>query len=70
MKQKPLLLTVLSTVVFAIAAYFGYSPDLQAADTIGTGVGQAAEAISTRNYLLAGSVIVNLLIWGYNYWRK
>lgn len=65
--NKTLLWTVVATLFFSGFAYFGYSPDLQVANNLGDAAHQAADAISTRNYILAGQVIVGagVLLWNY-----
>ena len=60
MKNKPFLFTVVATIFFAVLAYFGFTPDLDAANALGGKAQEVANAISTRNWILAGQGIVAL----------
>lgn len=60
MKNKPLLFTVVATLFFAILAYFGFTPDLDAANALGGKAQEVADAIHVRNWILAGQGIVAL----------
>ena len=70
MKPKSPILMLLVTAVFALLQYFGYSPDLAAADTLSDSVGDAANALTTRNYILLGSVLMTAAIFAFDYWKK
>ena len=60
MNNKPFLFTVVATIFFAVLAYFGFTPDLDAANALGGKAQEVANAISTRNWILAGQGIVAL----------
>lgn len=65
--KKPHVLTVVATLIFALMAYFGFSPDLQAAGDISDAAKQAADALATRNWILGinGLVALGALVWDY-----
>lgn len=65
--KKPHVLTVIATLVFALMAYIGFSPDLQAAGDISDAAKQAADALATRNWILGinGLVALGALVWDY-----
>lgn len=50
----------LATLAAAAFSYFGVSPDLAAAGSLGEAAQQAADAISTRNWVLLFSVAINV----------
>jgi len=65
--KKPHILTVVATLIFALMAYFGFSPNLAVAGDIGEAAKQAADAIATRNWILGinGLVALGALVWDY-----
>jgi len=65
--KKPHVLTVIATLIFALMAYFGFSPNLEAAGDISEAAKQAADAIATRNWILGinGLVAFGALVWDY-----
>jgi len=65
--KKPHVLTVIATLIFALMAYFGFSPNLEAAGDISDAAKQAADAIATRNWILGinGLVAFGALVWDY-----
>lgn len=65
--KKPHILTVVATLIFALMAYFGFSPNLEAAGDISDAAKQAADALATRNWILGinGLVALGALIWDY-----
>jgi hypothetical protein len=67
MKKKPTLIVVLATIAFSAVAYFGFSPDLQAADNIADAVRKAADAITIRNWILAGDAVIALGVLIYSF---
>lgn len=58
MKNKPLAFTVVATIFFAVLAYFGFTPDLDTASALGGKAQEVANAVHTRNWILAGQAIV------------
>lgn len=69
MSNKPLIFTVIATLLFAALAYFGFSPDLAVAADLSDAAKKAADAIAMRNYILAGEAIIALGALVYN-WIK
>ncbi len=65
--KKPHVLTVIATLIFALMAYFGFSPNLEAAGDISDAAKQAADALATRNWILGinSLVVLGALIWDY-----
>lgn len=65
--KKPHVLTVVATIIFALMAYFGFSPNLAVAGDISEAAKQAADAIATRNWILGinGLVAFGALVWDY-----
>ena len=65
--KKPHVLTVIATLIFALMAYFGFSPNLEAAGDISDAAKQAADALATRNWILGINSLVafGALVWDY-----
>lgn len=63
--MKKHALTVAATLLFALMAYFGFTPDLDTAGDISAAAKQAADAIATRNWILGinGLVALGVLIY-------
>lgn len=57
--KSPNLWTGIATIVSAGFAYFSLTPDLSTAQILADEANRAAEAISTRNYVVLFTVVVN-----------
>lgn len=67
--STPLIVTLLSTILFSLLSYFGYSPDPKlSADTISY-ADQAAQAISTKNWIMLGTTLVSFIAVVYVWWK-
>lgn len=53
------LWTGIATLVAAAFSYFSLTPDLDSAAVLASEANRAAEAISTRNYIVLFTVLVN-----------
>jgi len=60
MKNKSFLFTVIATLFFAVLAYLGFTPDLDTATDLAARAAEIKAAITARNYMLAGSGIIAL----------
>ncbi len=67
MKKKPFLLTVAATLLFSVLAYFGFTPDLDTATDLATRAAESKAAFEARNYLLAGTGIVGIIAFIYDW---
>lgn len=65
--KKPHVLTVVATLIFALMAYFGFSPNLDAAGDITASAKEVADALAARNWILGlnGAIALGALIWEY-----
>lgn len=63
--MKPHALTLVATIIFALMAYFGFSPNLDAADTIAQQAQEIRDAFAARNIILGltGAVGLGSYIW-------
>lgn len=67
--STPLIVTLISTLVFSLLSYFGYSPDPQlSADTIQY-ADQAMSAISAKNWIMLGTTLVSFVAVLYVWWK-
>lgn len=67
MKNKPLLTTIIATVVIALLQFFQFSPDQSVASDIVAYADQARDAISMRNWTNLFSVLVGAGALVYNW---
>lgn len=68
--SKPLIVTLLSTILFGLLSYFGFSPDPQlASDTIAY-ADQATQAISAKNWIMLGTSLVSFIAVVYVWWKS
>jgi hypothetical protein len=69
MQNKPLIVTLLSTILFGLLSYFGFSPDpALASDTIAY-ADKASQAISAKNWIMLGSALVGFGSLVYVWWK-
>lgn len=54
------LWTGIATIVAAVFSYFALSPDPAAAQALSDEAHRAAEAISTKNYILLATIVFNI----------
>lgn len=67
--STPLIVTLISTLVFSLLSYFGYSPDPQlSSDTIQY-ADQAVQAISAKNWIMLGTTVVSFVAVVYVWWK-
>jgi hypothetical protein len=59
--KSPNLWTGIATLVAGLFSYFALTPDLALADTLASEAQKAIDAISTRNYVVLITVVINVV---------